>query len=105
MQTSIRRAFLSIFLVFSLASTGLLAQSAGNSGAIYGVVTDASGAVLPGARVTVENVVSGYKRETQTDSSGHYQFTHLPLNPYHVVISSSGFGNSVRMSMCDRSFR
>jgi Carboxypeptidase regulatory-like domain len=96
MQTSIRRAFLSIFLFFSLASTGLLAQSAGNSGAIYGVVTDASGAILPGAKVTVENVVSGYKRETQTDSSGRYQFTNLPLNPYHVVISSSGFGNSVQ---------
>jgi hypothetical protein len=96
MHTSIRRAFLSMFLVLSLTVTGLFAQSAGNAGAIYGVVTDASGAVLPGAKVTLENVVSGYKREAQTDSAGHYQFTNLPLNPYHVVISYSGFGASVQ---------
>ncbi|WP_263417693.1 TonB-dependent receptor [Terriglobus albidus] len=92
MFTPIRRAFASLFAVLFLSVAGLLAQSAGNSGAIYGVVTDSSGAVLPRATVTIENVVSRYKRETTTDSSGRYQFTNLPLNPYHLSFSSSGFG-------------
>ena len=51
---------------------------------LVGTVTDATGAIVPGATVSIENPVSGYSRVTTTDSSGHYQFTNLPLNPYHV---------------------
>ncbi|WP_260704124.1 TonB-dependent receptor [Edaphobacter flagellatus] len=93
MNTSIRRGFALLFMVFSLSGTSLSAQSAGNSGAIYGTVTDASGAVLPGATVTIQNVVSGYRREAQTDRAGSYQFTNLPLNPYHLQVSSTGFAS------------
>ena len=60
----------------------LHAQS--NSGSISGTVTDPSGAVVPGATVTVENPVSGYLRTAKTDSAGRYQFSNLPFNPYHL---------------------
>ncbi|WP_213804919.1 TonB-dependent receptor [Granulicella sp. dw_53] len=97
MNTSIRRVLSSIiFFVFLWPVIGLFAQSAGNSGSIYGVVTDSSGAALSGANVTIENVVSGYRRDTKADTAGHYQFTNLPLNPYHLVVSSFGFENSVQ---------
>jgi hypothetical protein len=93
MHTLIQRAvyatfFISIFLGFSPIN----AQSAGNSGTIYGTVTDATGAVIRGASVAIENPVSGYKRETKTDNTGHYQFTNLPLNPYHLTVSAPSFG-------------
>ena len=92
MHTSIRRGvFSAILVVLSLTASVLFAQSAGNSGSINGTITDASGAVLPGADVTIRNPVSGYSRETKSDAGGHYQFTNVPLNPYHVEVRTPGF--------------
>ncbi len=58
---------------------------------IYGKVTDASGAVIPNAVVTIENPVSGLNRQVKTDNSGVYQFANLPLNPYHLSVVAAGF--------------
>ena len=75
------------------ASThSVFGQSAGNSGTIYGTVVDATGAVIPGASVTLVNPVSGYTDKVTTDSAGHYQFSNLPFNSYHLVFKSAGFG-------------
>jgi hypothetical protein len=95
MHTSIRRVIFALFVVFfSLSLSELQAQSAGNAGTILGTVTDATGAIVPGANVSIENPVSGYSRTTTSDSAGHFQFTNLPLNPYHVVVSLTGFASS-----------
>ncbi|HEY3627709.1 MAG TPA: carboxypeptidase-like regulatory domain-containing protein, partial [Terracidiphilus sp.] len=59
---------ISVFLVLSTFSM-LHAQS--NSGSVTGVVADPSGAVIPGASVTIQNPVSGYSRTTTSDSTGH----------------------------------
>ena len=67
----------------------LHAQTA--AGTITGTVTDASGAVIPGATVTIENPVSGLKRSAKTDAAGQYRFTNLPFNPYHLVAQAPGF--------------
>ncbi len=92
MYTSIRRViFAAIAICFSLSIPGLWAQSAGNGGTIHGTVTDATGAIVPNATVKIENPVSGYTRTTTSDSQGHYQFTNLPLNPYHLVVNVKGF--------------
>jgi hypothetical protein len=92
MHTSIRRGiFAAIAIIFSFSISGLWAQSAGSGGTIYGTVSDATGAIVPGATVSIENPVSGYNRTTTSDSVGHYQFTNLPLNPYHLAVSIKGF--------------
>jgi len=93
MHTSTRRAAAAVFaLILSLWSAGNLpAQTAGNSGSVNGVVTDTTGAVIPGVAVTIVNEVSGLNRKTVTDSAGRYQFPNLPLNPYHVSYTLSGF--------------
>jgi hypothetical protein len=92
MHTSIRRSIFAVFVIFfSLNISGLWAQSAGSAGTIYGTVTDVTGAVVPSAAVTISNPVSGYNRTTTSDSAGHYQFTNLPFNPYHLAVSMSGF--------------
>ncbi|MBB5344049.1 TonB-dependent receptor [Tunturibacter empetritectus] len=97
MHTSKRRVIFALFVVFfAFSSTALWSQSAGNAGTVVGTVTDATGAIVPGATVSIENPVSGYSRITTTDSSGHYQFTNLPLNPYHVVVSLTGFASSTQ---------
>ncbi len=94
MHTSIRRSVVFVFaFLFSFAITHLDAQSVGNSGTVSGVVTDSTGAVVPNATVTLENPVSGYSRVAKTDATGHFEFTNLPFNPYHVSITASGFGS------------
>ena len=92
MHTLMKRASFAVFLISILFGfSSILAQSAGNSGTIYGSVNDVTGAVIRGATVTVENLVSGYSRQTKTDSAGHYQFSNLPLNPYHLSFSAATF--------------
>jgi hypothetical protein len=92
MHTSIRRSIFAVFVIFfSLSISGLWAQSAGSAGTIYGTVTDSTGAVVPGAAVTISNPVSGYSRSASSDKEGRYQFTNLPFNPYHLAVSMSGF--------------
>jgi hypothetical protein len=91
------RAILGIAAISFLASFAL-AQS--NSGSITGTVADSTGALIPGATVTMANSVSGYTRTATTDSAGHFQFVNIPFNPYQVSVSSSGFqGYSARVDV------
>src|SRR3984957_1034470 len=92
MHTLIQRASLtSLFLSIFFSLSPVFAQSAGNSGNLYGTVADPTGAIIQGATISVSNPVSGYSRQTKSDATGHYQFTNLPLNPYHVVVSAPSF--------------
>lgn len=97
MHTSVRRVIFAAFvLFFSFSSLASWAQSAGNSGTVVGTVTDATGAIVPDATVNIVNPVSGYSRVATTDGAGHYQFTNLPLNPYHVIVSVKGFSSATQ---------
>jgi len=82
-------------LALSLAATAG-AQSAGNSGSIDGTVTDPTGAVVSKARVEIRNPVSGFDRSAMTDSSGKFQFTNIPFNPYHLTVTAPGFATYVQ---------
>ena len=88
-------AFLGICGVF-LLSCALFAQSTGNSGTINGIVTDPTGAVVPGASVSIYNPVSQYERTTTTDKAGHFQFPNIPFNPYHMTVTMKGFSSAVQ---------
>ncbi len=83
-----------VVVAFSAALHPSLAQS--TSGSIQGTVTDGSGAIIPGATVALQNTVSRLSRSTTTDSSGHYQFTNLPFNTYHLTINAPGFNSTVK---------
>jgi len=87
------RSILSFVLVFVFSAMFSTVQAQSNSGSISGTVTDPSGAVVPGATVTVENPVSGLLRTAKTDSAGRFQFSNLPFNPYHLTASATGFGS------------
>ena len=78
---SFPRRFVFVFLPLLLLSQGAYLRAQSAAGTIAGAVTDASGAVVPDAVVTIANPVSGLKRSTKTDSAGHYQFNNLPFNP------------------------
>src|SRR5271165_7363900 len=79
-----------IFLVFVLlAAVTLSAQTF--RGTILGTVTDPSGAVVSGAKVTVKNTGTGLERATETSGDGSYSVPELPIGTYTVTITLSGF--------------
>jgi hypothetical protein len=85
-----------LLLVFSFSFLfGAIPSRAqlGNSGSIEGVVKDASGGLIPGAKVEVSNAVSHFTRETVTGSDGGFRITNVPFNPYHTVVSAPGFAS------------
>lgn len=83
-----------IILAFVLLSTGaLLAQTF--RGTILGTVTDASDALVAGAKVAVKNVNTGLERTTQTSGDGSYAVPELPIGTYSVTVSHTGFQTSV----------
>jgi hypothetical protein len=83
-------SLLALTLLPIAASTSALAQS-GNAGAIRGTVTDPSGAVIGGATIHLVNSLSGLDRTTTSDSSGNFDFSNVPFNPYQVSASAPGF--------------
>lgn len=58
---------------------------------VVGTVTDSSGAVVPSAQVTIENLGTHETRSSQTNSSGDYVFNLLQPGHYEVDISAPGF--------------
>jgi len=76
-----------------LASSSLIAQTF--RGTILGTVTDASGAVVAGATVQVQNVNTGLQRTTQTSGDGSYTVPELPIGNYTVTVTQSGFQTAV----------
>ena len=68
-----------------------VSSRAQSSGTIEGVVKDPSGAAVPGARVEISYAVSGYHRDVATDIEGNFRFTNIPFNPYHLVVTATGF--------------
>ena len=68
----------------------------GNTGSILGTVSDATGAVVPGAKITVTNVRTGVGVESVTDSVGNYQFNFLAPGAYKVEAEAAGFKKFAR---------
>ena len=65
-------------------------------GSIVGTVSDASGALMPQAAVTLINLGTGDRRQAQTDTAGNYQFVNLTPGQYRVEIEKQGFRRFVR---------
>lgn len=83
-------AFLASFLAAGqLCSPALYAQGAG--AAIQGTVTDATGAVIPGAAITATNVETNLQRAVTSSSAGLYVIPNLPPGRYRLQITMSGF--------------
>ncbi len=67
-----------------------IAQTAA-TGNIEGVVTDTTGAVLPGVTVVVKNTATNVTREVVTDDAGRYRANALQPGVYEVTATLGGF--------------
>ncbi len=78
------------FVMFLLlSSTGLLAQSI--TGSITGLVIDETGAMIPGAEITVVNKATNSVSNATSDSSGNYTVPLLPQGNYRMEVTAVGF--------------
>src|SRR6187402_3347739 len=82
------RCFAALFAVLLLASPAAAQEQ---SGSIFGVVKDGSGAVLPGATVEARSPSSIGVRSTTTDAQGAYRFPALAPGTYEITATLQGF--------------
>lgn len=78
---------ISVFLF--TVSNPVVAQT--NRGAFHGTVTDATGAMMPGAKVALTNLSTNEVRQATTDDHGYYTITSLVPGHYSVSVSKTGF--------------
>ena len=87
-----RARFFSVFTTLALilfATVSLFAQTF--RGTILGTVTDPTGAVVSGAKVTAKNTGTGLERTTETSGDGSYSLPELPIGTYTVTVTQTGF--------------
>ena len=66
------------------------------TGTILGTVSDSTGAVVPGARVTIKSMDTGATRTLTTDAAGRYVAPQLALGKYEVTAEADGFQRMLR---------
>jgi hypothetical protein len=64
-------------------------------GEIRGFVYDTSHSIVPGAKVTISNPSTGYKREITTDAAGLYDFAQLLPGTYRIQAEAEGFASTI----------
>src|SRR5712671_1011019 len=82
-----------VFVLCFFVSVPLHAQVTGAT--LSGTVTDASGAVIANAQVSIRNTATGISKDTTTDSAGFYAAPNLAPGPYEVKVTAAGFNTLV----------
>lgn len=85
-----------ILLALSFASFSVGAWSQTQLATVFGTINDPSGAVIPGAQVTIVNQSTGLKRGALTDTTGQYRLAGLPTGSYALRTEKEGFQTQVR---------
>ena len=76
-------------LCFALCAASLFGQS--ERGIITGTVRDASGAVIPAAKITLSNTQTGVNFTAPSNASGEYTVPQLQVGTYNIRVEKSGF--------------
>jgi hypothetical protein len=92
-DSAITRGAVLMLLVVLFAASTVLGQEI--TGAITGVVTDPTGAVLVGANVTAKDADRGTTWKAQTNGDGVYNLPRLPIGVYDVRVEAQGFQTAV----------
>src|SRR6202021_1027919 len=81
-----------VFMFFCCLALPAFAQF--DTGTISGTITDASGAMVPNATVTITNVGTAAEKTLQTDSAGNFVASALPFGTYVVTAKATGFSEA-----------
>src|SRR4051812_29531788 len=83
-------------LAWLLALSSLCAWSQTQLATVFGTISDPSGAVIPGAQVTIVNQSTGLKRGSLTDATGQYHLAGFPIGHYSLRVEKEGFQTHAR---------
>ena len=86
---------LAVFVLILTMAAGVFAQSDANKGQIAGTVLDPNQAVVPNAKVKVQNTGTGLVRELSSGSDGVFRAILLDADTYDVTVDAPGFATSV----------
>jgi hypothetical protein len=87
---------LSILFVMALACSSVAVFAQSPTGVIEGIVTDASGAVVPSATVTITNKATGITRDVSANAQGLYSAPALNAGDYEIKVAKTGFKTVVQ---------
>jgi hypothetical protein len=94
MRRSLSTGFAVCFLCLTFLSAPVLAQKI--TGDIEGDVADSSGAVVPNATATAENVATNLSRSATSSATGVFRINDLPIGVYKVSVAAAGFKTTER---------
>ncbi len=80
-----------VIAITLLVCAPFLAAQAAGTASVQGTVADATGAVIPGATVTLTNTDTLVKRTVTSDNSGLYTFPNVPVGTYSLSVTATGF--------------
>src|SRR5690348_5733301 len=86
---------ISTVIAFFTLSAAIFAQ-VGATSQISGIVKDASGAAVPGAQVKATQTDTGLERTALTGQDGGYVLANLPVGPYRLEVSKTGFSTTAQ---------
>src|SRR2546429_9886332 len=83
------KLFVALFACAALLSAQM------NNGTLEGVVSDPTGAAVPGAEVQITNLATGQAFRTTTSERGEWVIPALPIASYRIAVTKQGFKASV----------
>src|ERR1700730_2066908 len=83
-------------LVVVVLSLGLVVSmySQVTGATLSGIISDASGGVIPGAQISIRNTSTGISKEVSADSAGYYTVPNLAPGTYDVKVMAKGFNTA-----------
>ena len=88
------------FLAFVFFLTGCcgLIWSQGSLTSLRGTITDPSGALIPGAQISIQNKSTGQSSVQTANGSGEYQFAQIAPGTYVITVTGAGFGSQSKQA-------
>src|SRR5262245_56586700 len=93
-QPWLKQFGIGLIVILALAIP-VLSQTQITTGTIQGTITDANGAIVPGASVEIKNLETNLSRTVTSDDGGRFVALALPPGKYSVTVSKLGFATAV----------
>jgi Carboxypeptidase regulatory-like domain len=91
MSVSVKKSLQFVVFLCLLAICALPLMAQGVFATLTGVVSDPTGAVVPNAKITLKDAVSGTDRDTVSNGDGYYTFASVPVGSYSLLVAGTGF--------------
>lgn len=91
MKTPQVKAKIFAFILWSFVLSVVIFAQSGTTGSLSGLVTDATGAIISNATITLTNTATGAARNTTSDSEGRWKAAVLEVSIYKITFEATGF--------------